>query len=548
MMSVFGEGNFMFKTFVRLGALRAFVVMSFSSHFALKNLIFSAKTGMTARNTGRKPGMQVTGNGKPTARNWKATGGQLPRNRHAESGERVGPRTKNQQPRTAVGRDIPTKTPPTTTPNHPNHLPRNHLPSPAPRVADGRLMAPAVHLLAHDRHLLASSGHLFVAPVHPKGGSASPTQSFPPRPILVLSLAMQPSPESIASRPATLRWSGSIDGQLEILDQRLLPTQVVVLNVTTVEQVWDAIKTLAVRGAPAIGVAAAYGMFIAARSVPPASQAAALIDLLRAQGEYLKSSRPTAVNLEWAVTRMLAVAIAERGIGVRRLIERLLEEANLICREDAEKCLAIGRHGASFIRDGMGILTHCNAGSLATADHGTALAPMYEALRNGIKFSVFSDETRPLLQGSRLTAWELQAAGVDVTVICDNMAGLVMKQKKVQLVIVGADRIAANGDTANKIGTYSVAQLARAHNIPFVVAAPCNTFDLTLRSGDQIPIEERAPSEITHSFGTQTAPSGIKTYNPAFDVTPASLITALITERGVIQPVTDPNIRVLVEK
>jgi methylthioribose-1-phosphate isomerase len=340
---------------------------------------------------------------------------------------------------------------------------------------------------------------------------------------------------------------GGIDGVLEILDQRVLPTEVTILKITTLEGVWDAIKTLAVRGAPAIGVAAAYGMFIAARGVSPSSQSADLIERMRSKGEYLKASRPTAVNLEWAVQRMLTVAIAERGVGVRQLIQRLLDEAHAICREDAEKCLAIGRHGAEFIENGSGILTHCNAGALATGDHGTALSPMYEALRRGVKFTVFSDETRPLLQGSRLTAWELQAAGIDVTVICDNMAGLVMKQKKVDLVLVGADRIAANGDTANKIGTYSVAQLAKAHGIPFVVAAPCNTFDLTLRSGEQIPIEERAAAEITHGLGKQTAPSGIKTYNPAFDVTPANLITAIITEKGIIRPVGEREVRAVVD-
>lgn len=210
-------------------------------------------------------------------------------------------------------------------------------------------------------------------------------------------------------------------------------------------------------------------------------------------------------------------------------------------------CQAIGKHGVSFVPKNGGILTHCNAGALATSDHGTALSIMYEAQRQGIAFRVFADETRPLLQGARLTSWELAASGIDVTLICDNMAGLVMKQGKVQLVIVGADRIARNGDAANKIGTYSVAQLARAHNIPFLIAAPSTTFDLSIDSGDQIPIEERAAEEITEGFGKRTAPVGMKTYNPAFDVTPAGLITALVTERGVISPVDEARVLQVVD-
>jgi methylthioribose-1-phosphate isomerase len=248
------------------------------------------------------------------------------------------------------------------------------------------------------------------------------------------------------------------------------------------------------------------------------------------------------VNLEWAVDFMIAAAQRERAVGVRQLQVRLLEEAQGILRRDAETCLAIGRNGVEFLRGKSGVLTHCNAGALATADHGTALAIVYEAQRRGLKFQVFADETRPLLQGARLTAWELGASGIDVTLICDNMAGLVMKQGKVGVVIVGADRIARNGDAANKIGTYSVAVLAKAHGIPFIVAAPLNTFDLNLKSGELIPIEERSGEEITSGFGRRTGPEGVKTYNPAFDVVPAKLITAIVTEGGVVEPVDEENV------
>jgi methylthioribose-1-phosphate isomerase len=271
--------------------------------------------------------------------------------------------------------------------------------------------------------------------------------------------------------------------------------------------------------------------------VATTSTSAELIGALKREGEYLKTARPTAVNLEWAVERMVRVAVAERGVGVRPLQQRLLREAHAILEEDRQMCLAIGRNGARFVKAGGGVLTHCNAGALATADFGTALALLYEARRQGVAFHVFADETRPLLQGARLTAWELLAGGIDTTLICDNMAGLVMRQGKVDVVVVGADRIARNGDTANKIGTYAVAVLAKAHGIPFVVAAPSSTFDLSLASGEGIPIEERGAEEIAEGFGVRTAPAGVKAYNPAFDVTPAGLITAIVTERGVIEPV-----------
>jgi len=243
------------------------------------------------------------------------------------------------------------------------------------------------------------------------------------------------------------------------------------------------------------------------------------------------------VNLEWAVTQMLKQAIAHRAVGVRSLLARLLEEARNLHRDDAAMCHAIGEHGQELIRDGARIITHCNAGALACSEFGTALAPMYAAALHGKRIEVFSDETRPLLQGSRLTAWELMQSGINVTVICDNMAAWVMKKSKVDMVIVGADRIAANGDTANKIGTYSLALAARAHHVPFYVAAPSSTFDLSLADGNGIPIEERGGEEITHALGRQTAPHGAKTFNPSFDVTPADLIAGIITEHGIISPV-----------
>jgi methylthioribose-1-phosphate isomerase len=252
--------------------------------------------------------------------------------------------------------------------------------------------------------------------------------------------------------------------------------------------------------------------------------------------EHLRTSRPTAVNLFWALDRMARKAKAHAAVA------DLLAEARAIQQEDAAMCRAIGRHGAELVPNG-GVLTHCNAGGLATAEYGTALALLYAAAEQGRRVHVFVDETRPLLQGARLTAWELLQHGLDVTLICDNMAAQVMREGRVQAVVVGADRIAANGDTANKIGTYGVALLADAHGIPFYVAAPSSTFDLSLPNGEQIPIEQRDSREVTHGFGSATAPSGVNVYNPAFDVTPARLIVAIVTERGVIRPVDECTIR-----
>ncbi|MCA9252464.1 MAG: S-methyl-5-thioribose-1-phosphate isomerase [Phycisphaerales bacterium] len=338
----------------------------------------------------------------------------------------------------------------------------------------------------------------------------------------------------------TLRWCGGLDGYVEMIDQTLLPEKFELLECRDVETVWHAIKRLSVRGAPAIGVAAAMGLVLAIRDTQ--GDRAAVMERLAQASEYLASSRPTAVNLFWAIERMNRVANESADLDAEGLKNRLLEEAKTIRDEDAAMCRAIGEVGAPLIADGAGILTHCNAGGLATAEFGTALAPIYVAHANGRKLRVFADETRPLLQGSRLTAWELDRAGIDVTVLCDNMAASAMQQGLIDLVITGADRIAANGDVANKIGTYGIAVLANAHNIPFYVAAPSSTFDENTKSGADIPIEMRGDEEVRHGFGRQTAPDNVKCHCPAFDVTPAHLVTALITERGMIQPVSTETV------
>jgi methylthioribose-1-phosphate isomerase len=272
----------------------------------------------------------------------------------------------------------------------------------------------------------------------------------------------------------------------------------------------------------------------------------ALFNRLETVAAYLATSRPTAVNLFWALERMKTAANSCRGKPCKSIAACLLHEARKIHEEDRAMCRAIGEHGAKLLSDGQGVLTHCNAGGLATAEYGTALAVFFMAAEQGKRLAVYADETRPLLQGARLTAWELQRAGLDVTLICDSMAAQVMREGRVQAVITGADRIAANGDTANKIGTYGVALAAAAHKIRFYIAAPTSTFDLSIASGAEITIEQRDPREITHGFGRQTAPDGVKVYNPAFDVTPADLIAAIICERGVIQPVTREKIAEMV--
>jgi methylthioribose-1-phosphate isomerase len=338
--------------------------------------------------------------------------------------------------------------------------------------------------------------------------------------------------------PRTIAWIGDTTGYIRLLDQTLLPTQVVYRECRTVEEVWEAIKVLRVRGAPAIGIAAAMGVVVGLQSVREATPEV-FQKRLKEVTDYLRTSRPTAVNLFWALDRMQRrVADLFERETPGHLLRLLLDEALAIEEEDRQMCRAIGQRGAALIRDGQGVLTHCNAGGLATADYGTALAVMFTAAEQGCRFHVFADETRPLLQGARLTTWELQQRGIDVTLICDNMAAQVMKEGRIHLVVTGADRIAANGDSANKIGTYGVAILARAHGIPFYIAAPSSTFDLSLPTGAAIPIEQRDSREVTHGLGKQIAPDGVKVYNPAFDVTPAHLITGIITEKGLIAPVT----------
>jgi methylthioribose-1-phosphate isomerase len=343
-----------------------------------------------------------------------------------------------------------------------------------------------------------------------------------------------------------VKWIGGTDGVLEVIDQRRLPTELVKLKIRSVEQLHEAIRTLAVRGAPAIGVAAAYGPVLALQWLTGRPRLPeALAEVLKAC-DYLATSRPTAVNLFWALGRIRAKAgeAAEQPQATAQgLRVSLLAEASAIYQEDVEMCRRIGEYGERLIRDGFGVLTHCNAGALATAGQGTALSVLYEAHRRGRQFEVYADETRPLLQGSRLTAWELQQAGIKATVLCDDMAGFLMKQGRIQAVITGADRIAANGDTANKIGTYSLSILAEYHRIPFYVAAPSSTFDLSLETGAQIPIEQRDPSEVIWCASVQTAPAGIGIYNPAFDVTESRNITAIITDKGVIERPDSERIR-----
>ena len=334
----------------------------------------------------------------------------------------------------------------------------------------------------------------------------------------------------------TLKWVGEINGHVEMIDQTLLPSQYEMITISDIKAMWEAIKVLRVRGAPAIGIAAAYGVILGIKD-----KSNDTVETLRQNViescDYLATSRPTAVNLFWALDRMKSTAVSSSAQTASDLAEELLDQANAIREEDAMLCRSIGQHGKHLIKDGSGVLTHCNAGGLATADYGTALAVMFAAHEDGTKFKVYADETRPLLQGSRLTSWELQNAGIDVTVNCDNMAGWMMSQKMIDLVIVGADRIAANGDAANKIGTYSVAVLAKHHNIPFYVAAPYSTFDMTLKDGSGIPIEQRDKSEIIEfTPGRFTAPQDVKVYNPAFDVTPAELITGIITDKGLFKP------------
>lgn len=332
---------------------------------------------------------------------------------------------------------------------------------------------------------------------------------------------------------------------LVILDQTLLPGRVEYLALNKIEEIHEAIRALRVRGAPAIGVAAAYGLYLAAARWETEEPDEFFANLRRAR-DYLNSARPTAVNLSWALDRMVRAAEENRAaLTLPQLKERLLREADAIREEDIAISRAIGRLGFGLLRPGDGILTHCNAGTLATAKYGTALAPIYTALEAGWDdLRVYCDETRPLLQGARLTAFELQSAGVDTTLICDNMASITMARGKVDIVFVGCDRVCANGDFANKIGTSAVAILAKHYGIPFYVCAPSSTIDMSLSRGEEIVIEERAPEEVTELwYARRMAPEGVKVDNPAFDVTDHTLVTGFITEKGIARPPFDKAFR-----
>jgi methylthioribose-1-phosphate isomerase len=334
----------------------------------------------------------------------------------------------------------------------------------------------------------------------------------------------------------TIRWTGQA---VELLDQTQLPTRTVYLTISDEKQMHDAIRRLAIRGAPAIGVAAAFGAYLGVRPFP-ARDDREFLKRLDEVCDYLATSRPTAVNLFWAMKRMQKSA--RMTSGVDQIKVKLLDECLTMLQEDASVCRAIGEHGAALLRSlksarSFNILTHCNAGSLCSVRYGTALAPIYVGVEQGLQFHVYADETRPLMQGSRITAFELKQNNVPVTVLCDNMAASLMSQKKIDAVIVGADRIAANGDVANKIGTLGVAILARHFRVPFFVAAPMSTIDLDTPTGQEIPIEQRDANEVIKPLGAvQAAPDGVEVFNPAFDVTPAELVDAIITERGVLRP------------
>ena len=332
----------------------------------------------------------------------------------------------------------------------------------------------------------------------------------------------------------TIEWT---DAGVVMIDQTRLPREQVFVTCRSYVEVAVAIRSMVIRGAPAIGVAAAMGVALGV-------QEGADFDRVC---ETLASTRPTAVNLFWAIDRMRALRASLNGVPREELVQRMIEEAKNIRLDDIAICRAMGKHGASLVPDGKTVLTHCNAGALATAGYGTALGVIRAAAESGKKIDVFADETRPFLQGARLTAWELQQDGIATTLITDNMAGHFLHSGRIGCVVVGADRIAANGDVANKIGTYSLAVLAKENNVPFYVAAPVSTFDLTLKSGDSIPIEQRAANEVTHVFGVPIAPENIAVENPAFDVTPARYVTAIISERGVARAPYEESLKKLAE-
>ena len=329
----------------------------------------------------------------------------------------------------------------------------------------------------------------------------------------------------------TLKWE---NGRLCYIDQTQLPTILVEHVTADYRVVAEAIRRLEIRGAPAIGIAAAFGVVLGMQELLTASGGNP-IELGEQIITELESTRPTAVNLFWALERMRTVLRSHRENN-KSIIDTLLAEALAIWEEDREICRALGRNGAELIRDGDTILTHCNAGALATADYGTALGVIYSAAKQGKNIHVYVDETRPLLQGARLTAWELMQEKIDVTLICDNMAASLMQQGKIDAIFVGADRIAQNGDTANKIGTYNLAVLANYHRIPMNIVAPLSTVDVDITDGSAIPVEERHAEEVTKIRNHRIAPAGVKVYNPAFDVTPHSLITSIVTEKGIVRP------------
>jgi len=342
----------------------------------------------------------------------------------------------------------------------------------------------------------------------------------------------------------TIEWK---DGKVFLIDQRKLPLKYEIINCSTYQEVAVAIKRMKIRGAPAIGVAAAFGMALAAYSSKASTYGEFIQDMEKVKN-CLFLTRPTAINLFWALERMMNLINIKKGVDLFTLKDIILQEAENIAREDIEFNKAMGRYGASLIKDGDNILTHCNAGALATVDYGTALGVIRTAFKEGKKLQVYVDETRPVLQGARLTAWELTQEKIPFTLITDNMAGFLMYRKKVDLIIVGADRIARNGDVVNKIGTYSLSVLARENKVPFYVAAPISSIDMSLKSGEEIPIEERNPKEVTHILGKQIAPAGVKVFNPAFDLTPNGYVEAIITEKGIIRKPFEKNIKSVVRK
>lgn len=338
------------------------------------------------------------------------------------------------------------------------------------------------------------------------------------------------------------------DRGVVLLDQSQLPNRVEYRTVARLPDMVEAIQSLRVRGAPAIGIFAGYCLYVLARQLMEQGlSGSAFLDELNRQGKVLVSSRPTAVNLAWAVGRLTRLAVRMSGAPVEDIVSALGEEARAIRREDEEMCQKIAEHGLSLLKPGDGVLTHCNAGPLATSKYGTALGPILLGHERGIPLNVFADETRPLLQGARLTAWELVKDGIPATLITDSMAASLMAQGKIDMVFLGCDRMARNGDFANKIGTYGLAVLASYHAIPFYTVLPSSTIDMSIPDGSHIVIEERDPSEVTHFAGVQTAPDGVGVYNPAFDVTPHQLLTGIVTERGVIHPPFEERMAALFE-